>query len=54
MKRCHQCNKPFGLVRQRFALKQFCSKQCVQKYQVDTERRVSRLKAWADFLSRKV
>jgi hypothetical protein len=53
MKRCCQCQRPFGLVRQKFGFKQFCSKRCVQRYQADTERRMSRLKGWTDFLSRK-
>ena len=53
MKRCCQCQRPFGLVRQRIGFKQFCSKRCVQRYQADTERRISRLKGWTDFLSRK-
>ena len=31
-KRCYLCNGPFGLIRHRFALKQFCSKQCLDQY----------------------
>ena len=39
MKRCYQCNGRFGLIRHRFALKQFCSKNCVIKYRANVERR---------------
>jgi hypothetical protein len=53
MARCYQCHGHFGLVRRRFALKQFCSKACVEKYKADTEQTISRIKRWAEFLSRK-
>jgi len=52
-KRCYQCHGRFGLIRRKFALKQFCSNQCVDKYKNDAEHKGSRIKAWADFLSRK-
>jgi hypothetical protein len=52
-KRCYQCNGRFGLIRHTFALKQFCSKQCVDKYKTGTERKISRVKEWVDYFSRK-
>jgi hypothetical protein len=51
--RCYQCNGHFGLIRRRFALKQFCSTQCLNKYKASTDRKAVRLKDWADFLTRK-
>ena len=36
-KRCHSCSGPFGLIRHRFALKQFCSKQCLDQYKGNIE-----------------
>jgi hypothetical protein len=53
MQRCYQCNGRFGLIRRRFALKQFCSKRCLDEYQSGTEHKVSRIKEWTDFLARK-
>ena len=53
MKRCFQCNGRFGLIRYSHALKQFCSKRCVNKYKADTERKNSRIKEWRDFLAKK-
>jgi hypothetical protein len=50
VKRCHQCNGRFGLIRRRFAFKQFCSKECVDKYKADSEHKTSRFKRWTDFL----
>jgi len=38
MKRCHQCNGRFGLVRYRFELKQFCSKRCLLEYRAHSGR----------------
>ena len=35
MKHCFQCNGRFGLIRYRAALKQFCSKRCLDKYRSD-------------------
>jgi hypothetical protein len=54
MKRCYQCHGGFGLIRYRFAQKQFCSKQCVTKFKVSAEREASRLKGWIAFLARKL
>jgi hypothetical protein len=54
MKRCYQCHGRFGLIRYRFAQKQFCSKQCVSKFKVSAEREASRLKGWIAFLARKL
>jgi hypothetical protein len=33
-------------------LRQFCSKDCLHKYQFESERTVSRIKQWTDFLGR--
>jgi hypothetical protein len=52
MKRCYQCNGRFGLIRYRLALKAFCSKRCLNEYNADSERRISRIKTWADFLQK--
>jgi hypothetical protein len=52
--RCCQCNGPFGLVRSRFALKNFCSNQCLNEYKTDTERKISRIKEWRDYYARKL
>ena len=51
--RCHLCNRGFGLIRHRFALRQFCSKACVAEYRTTSERELSRLEAWRNFLARK-
>jgi hypothetical protein len=51
MKRCNQCNGRFGLLRHRLALKQFCSKACLQRYKADAERTLSRTIAWVAFLA---
>jgi hypothetical protein len=53
MKRCFQCNGRFGLIRYRRGLKHFCSKWCVNKYKADTERKISRIKEWTEFLARR-
>jgi hypothetical protein len=37
IKRCYLCNGPFGLIRHRFALKQFCSKQCLAEGEINIE-----------------
>src|ERR1700692_3873991 len=44
-KRCYQCNGRFGLIRRRFAMKQFCSTRCVDEYKT-TERTIRRIKVW--------
>jgi hypothetical protein len=53
MKRCSQCNGRFGLIRYRLAQRSFCSKDCRDKYGADTERKVSRIKEWTEFLAMK-
>ena len=53
-KRCFQCHRQFGLIRQRFALKLFCSKTCVGKYRADTAHTMSQLNRWTNFLNRKL
>jgi hypothetical protein len=52
-KRCHHCNGRFGLIRHRFALKHFCSKRCLDGYKTRTERRILRIKEWANILPQK-
>jgi uncharacterized paraquat-inducible protein A len=54
MKRCCQCNGRFGLIRYRLAQKSFCSRQCREKYKSDSDRKISRMKAWTAFLAEKV
>lgn len=54
MKRCYQCNGRFGLIRYRLAHKNFCSKQCRDKYRTDTEHKVSRIRKWTEFLAEKL
>jgi hypothetical protein len=54
MKRCCQCNGRFGLVRYRAAQKSFCSKKCRDKFRADTERKISRIKKWTEFLAEKL
>jgi hypothetical protein len=51
-KRCYLCDGSFGLIRHRFALKQFCSKQCLDQYRGNIESQASRSKQWIDFLTR--
>src|SRR5262245_34283035 len=41
--RCEICNGAFGLIRHRFASKQFCSKQCLERYLTDREQEPSRI-----------
>jgi len=38
--RCETCNGKFGLIRHRFAHKQFCSKRCLDRYLVAIQRGV--------------
>ena len=47
--RCEICNGRFGLVRHRFAHRQFCSKRCLQQYLAVSKQRPSALKQWLDF-----
>jgi hypothetical protein len=54
MKRCRQCNRRFGLIRYRLAQRNFCSKQCRDKYRAETERKISRIKVWTEFLAERV
>jgi hypothetical protein len=44
MKRCHQCNGHFGLIRHKLALNHFCSRRCLNKYKTDTDRKMARIK----------
>jgi hypothetical protein len=52
-KRCYQCDGRFGLIRNRFALKQFCSKHCLNEYKSGTKYKMSLLKEWRDFYNQK-
>jgi len=47
--RCAICNGSFGLIRYRFAHKQFCSKQCLERYVANTKKKASGFKQWIDF-----
>ena len=47
--RCEICNGCFGLIRHRFAHKQFCSKRCLGQYLAVSKQRPSSLKQWLDF-----
>jgi hypothetical protein len=51
--RCYQCHGRFGLIRHRYARRQFCTKDCVERFRIDSDREVHRLKKWAEFLTRK-
>jgi hypothetical protein len=46
--RCETCKGTFGLIRHRFAHKQFCSKQCLDEYLAKGTQR-SHFKQWIDF-----
>ena len=39
--RCEICNGKFGLIRHRFAQKQFCSKRCLNQYLVKRKQQPS-------------
>ena len=47
--RCETCNCSFGLIRHRYASKQFCSKQCLDSYLAKTKQQASNFKQWIDF-----
>jgi hypothetical protein len=46
--RCETCNGSFGLIRHRYAYKQFCSKQCLDSYLAKTKQQASSFKQWID------
>jgi hypothetical protein len=46
--RCEICNGGFGLIRHRFASKQFCSQHCLDKYMAEREQQASKFKQWID------
>jgi hypothetical protein len=50
--RCAICHGSFGLIRYRFELKQFCSKQCLDRYLARRKDQPTSLKQWID-MSRK-
>jgi hypothetical protein len=47
--RCEICNGSFGLIRHRYASKQFCSKQCLDSYLTRIKQQASSFKQWIDF-----
>jgi hypothetical protein len=44
--RCDICNGKFGLIRHRFAQKQFCSKRCLNQYLVKRKQQPSSVTQW--------
>ena len=46
--RCEICKGRFGLVRYRIAQKQFCSKQCLERYLAERMQRISSVKRSID------
>jgi hypothetical protein len=51
--RCYQCHGRFGLIRHRYALKQFCTKECLERFRHEGDREAHRLKRWVEFLAQK-
>jgi len=51
-KRCHTCQRKFGLIRHSYGFKQFCRKKCLQKYKGGTERELCRRRGWLYLLAR--
>ena len=48
--RCAICNGCFGLIRHRFAYKQFCSKQCLDYYLANRKQQLpASFKEWMEF-----
>jgi len=47
--RCEICNGSFGLIRHRFAHKQFCSNRCLEQYLVKRKQQPSSVTQWIDF-----
>ena len=47
--RCEVCNGSFGLIRQRLAYKQFCSKLCLEQYLAKREQQPFGLKQLMEF-----
>jgi hypothetical protein len=52
-KDCYHCNGRFGLVRYRRADKAFCSERCLNKFKTDIEPKMSLIKEWRNYFSRK-
>jgi hypothetical protein len=50
--RCEICNGSFGLIRHRFAHKQFCSNRCLDWYLAKRKQQPSSLRQWIDFSRR--
>jgi hypothetical protein len=46
--RCEVCNGNFGLIRQRLAYKQFCSRHCLDQYLAKRKQQPG-LKQWMEF-----
>jgi len=52
LKRCHHCERKFGLVRRSYALKQFCSSKCVDQHLKELEDKVvAARKIWLAYLA---
>jgi hypothetical protein len=51
--RCEICKGSFGLRRQRYAQKQFCSKHCLERYLAERIYRISSLKHSTNVTRRK-
>jgi hypothetical protein len=49
--RCYQCQGRFGLIRHRYALKQFCTKECLEQFRNQGDHEAHRLKRWVEFLT---
>ena len=49
--RCEVCDGCFGLIRHRFAHKQFCSKRCLEQYLAKSKRQPPQFKQWTGFLA---
>ena len=47
--RCAMCNGRFGLIRHRFAHKQFCSKSCLDHYLAMRKQKPFSTYQWTDF-----
>jgi hypothetical protein len=45
-KRCHTCERKFGLIRYSYGFKQFCRKKCLQKYKEGSKLELCRRRGW--------
>jgi hypothetical protein len=51
-KRCHTCERKFGLIRHSYGFKQFCRKKCLQKYKEGSKLELSLRRGWFYLLPR--